>query len=235
MLAACDTETVWGWGTVAGRRRAGRRALLIAATAALTPGMRVLEVGCGTGMFTEMFSHSGAHITAVDISEDLLRKAKERDLPPQQVRFLAKHFEECDVEGPYDAIVGSSVLHHLDLVPSLTRMYGLLRDNGVISFAEPNYLNPQVFLERTLRFLPCFSYVSVNETAFVRFVLERQLRSIGFVDICITPFDWLHPATPARYVSSLERLGVLAESMPILREFSGSLLITCRRPTVHSD
>lgn len=233
VLAACDTEGVWGWGTAAGRVRAGRRARLIAAAAMLAPDMRVMEVGCGTGMFTEMFSRSGARITAVDISRELLRKARGRNLPPERVRFLEKRFEECDVEGPFDAILGSSVLHHLDLVPSLTRMFALLRDDGLLSFAEPNYLNPQVFLERMFRFLPCFSYVSADETAFVRFALERRLRSIGFVDVRITPFDWLHPATPAGCIAPMERIGALAEFLPVLREFAGSLLITCRRPAGH--
>src|ERR1700676_2425705 len=79
-LAVHDTEVVWGWGTPAGRIRARRRADLIIAGAALSPGKRVLEIGCGTGMFTEMFAASGATIIAVDISPELLKKARARGL-----------------------------------------------------------------------------------------------------------------------------------------------------------
>ena len=84
-LAAHDTETVWGWGTSAPRVRARRRADLIIAGAALSSGKRVLEIGCGTGMFTEMFAATGARIVAVDISPELLQKARARRLPASHV------------------------------------------------------------------------------------------------------------------------------------------------------
>lgn len=61
--------------------RAERRAELIAKGAGLRPGVRVLEIGCGTGMFTEMFARTGAQIVAVEISEALLEKARARHLP----------------------------------------------------------------------------------------------------------------------------------------------------------
>ena len=61
-LATVNTEAVWGWGTPAGRIRARRRAALVSTAAGLCPGIRVLEVGCGTGVFTEMFAQTGAMV-----------------------------------------------------------------------------------------------------------------------------------------------------------------------------
>ena len=52
-LASGDTEALWEQGTPASRMRAQRRAQLIADAAQLRPETRVLEIGCGTGMFTE--------------------------------------------------------------------------------------------------------------------------------------------------------------------------------------
>lgn len=232
MLSRGDPELAWGWKTPAGRRRAERRAALIAKEAGLGPGVRTLEVGCGTGLFTEYFARTGAIIVAVDISSDLLERARARGLPPGRVRFLEKRFEECDVEGPFDAVIGSSVLHHLDLQDALRKIRALLTPGGTISFAEPNMLNPQIFVERKLTFLrPWLSYVSPDETAFVRRRLGRTLRKAGFVDVAITPFDWLHPGTPARLVGTVDRVGRVLERVPILREFSGSLFIRGRRPS----
>src|ERR1019366_1615655 len=105
-LAERDTETVWGWGTPAGKLRAKRRADLIIRGARLCSGKRVLEIGCGTGLFTEMFAATGATIVAVDISSELLEKARLRGLPAHQVTFLAKRFEDCAVDGPFDAVIG---------------------------------------------------------------------------------------------------------------------------------
>ena len=229
-LAAHDTETVWGWGTPAGRIRARRRADSIIAGAALSPGKRVLEIGCGTGMFTEMFAATGATIVAVDISPELLEKARSRRLPAGQVTFCERRFEECDVEGQFDAVIGSSVLHHLEIESAIRRIKDLLKPGGKLSFAEPNMLNPQVFLERRFQHWSMFSYTSPDETAFVRWQLARQLREAGFEEISIRPFDWLHPSTPKSFIKTVSALGRLLESVPLIQEFSGSLTITAKLP-----
>ena len=233
--AACwpggTRSELWGWDSPAGRKRAERRGELIARGAGLGPGTRTLEIGCGTGLFTGMFARTGAQIVAVDISGELLAKARERDLPTRQVRFLEKRFEECEVDGPFDAIVGSSILHHLEVGESLAKIRALLKPGGVMCFAEPNLLNPQVFIERKFTFLrPWLSYVSPDETAFVRWRIATALRRSGFDEVEITPFDWLHPSTPERLIGTLSAVGRFLERIPVLKEFAGSVLIRCRRP-----
>ncbi len=236
LLALRDPETVWGWKTPAGELRAKRRAEIIIKAAALGEGKRVLEIGCGTGVFTELFAATGAYIVAVDLSADLLGKAQSRGILKERTIFLQKPFEDCDREGPFDSIVGSSVLHHLDLEKALCRIFELLKPGGIMSFAEPNLLNPQIFLERKLRFLPCFWYVSPDETAFVRPNLRRSLVTAGFENIRITPFDWLHPYTPSYLLKFIWETGACLEHIPILREFAGSLHICARRPCeIHKD
>jgi 2-polyprenyl-3-methyl-5-hydroxy-6-metoxy-1,4-benzoquinol methylase len=228
LLASMKTEHIWGWDTPAGRLRANRRAELVISGAHLTAGVQALEIGCGTGMFTELFAHTGARLVAVDISSDLLQKAIARELPPDQVIFLEKRFEDCEVDGPFDAVIGSSVLHHLDADAALAKIYVLLKPGGIMSFAEPNMLNPQVFAER--RFRRWFPYVSPDETAFVRWKLAGALATAGFEEITITPFDWLHPSTPAGMIAAVKRIGGWLEALPIVREFAGSLWICAHRP-----
>jgi 2-polyprenyl-3-methyl-5-hydroxy-6-metoxy-1,4-benzoquinol methylase len=231
MLAEGDPELIWGWKTPAGQLRAKRRAQLISSGADLRPGKLVLEIGCGTGMFTEMFAQSGATIMAVDISPALLDKARARGLPVNQVQFLEKSFEDCDLEGPFDAVIGSSVLHHLEIKSALDKIYSLLKPGGILSFAEPNMINPQVFLERKFsRVQTLFWYVSPDETAFVRWQLQELLLKTGFTGIDITPFDWLHPATPPALINLVSEVGSYLEMTPIVRELAGSLRIRCIRP-----
>jgi hypothetical protein len=121
------------------------------------------------------------------------------------------------------------VLHHLDLDAALDTAHLLLRPGGYLSFAEPNLLNPQVFLERRFASLPMFSYVSPDETAFVRWRLAGTLARHGYTDIRITPFDWLHPATPPWLIEPVRQLSRLLERTPLVRECAGSVAITCRR------
>ena len=226
MLAGKDPEDVWGWGSPAGRLRAKRRAALIASGAGLAPDVRAIEIGCGTGLFTEMFAASGAHIIAVDLSPELLAVA--RQLRLANVEFREQAFEECDVDGPFDAVIGSSVLHHLDLARAWPKILALLKPGGRLSVAEPNMLNPQVFCER--RFRRFFPYVSPDETAFVRGRLRRDLERAGFTSISIVPFDWLHPSTPAPLIPAVRRAGAVLERVWPVREFAGSLSIRATRP-----
>lgn len=229
LLASQDTELVWGWGSPAGHVRAKRRAELIRNGAKLGPEVYTLEIGCGTGLFTEMFCQTGARILAVDISPELIERAVSRNLPEDTVRFMEKRFESCDIDGPFDAVVGSSILHHLEVEEALKKIYELLRPGGVMSFAEPNMLNPQVFAERKFRRL--FPHISPDETAFVRWALKNTLQKVGFSDTEITPFDWLHPAVPQSLIVSVSVIGRALEATPLLREFSGSLYIRAIRPS----
>jgi SAM-dependent methyltransferase len=132
-------------------------------------------------------------------------------------------------ESRFDAVIGSSVLHHLEVKPALQRIFDLLKPGGYLSFAEPNMLNPQVAAERSF-LRPLFKYTSPDETAFVRRSLGRMLSSVGFTEINIKPFDWLHPATPPWLINTVKAIGKFFELIPFIREFSGSLLISAKRP-----
>jgi 2-polyprenyl-3-methyl-5-hydroxy-6-metoxy-1,4-benzoquinol methylase len=229
-LAEHNAEEIWGWTTPAGRQRADRRARMIIDAARLAPGMRVVEVGCGTALMTERLARSGAEITAVDVSADLLKLARARGLDAQRVHFVEGKFEECDLPGPYDAVIGSSVLHHLEVEPALRKARTLLRPGGAIGFAEPNMLNPQIAIQKNVPIIKRWSGDSPDETAFIRWPLARLLRQLGFVQITITPFDWLHPATPRLLIPLVNAMGLTLERIPALREFAGSLVCSARAP-----
>ena len=121
-LSAHDPEWIWGWGTLAGQHRAQRRADLLIKATDMNKNSTILEIGCGTGMFTQMFARTNAQITAVDISPELIERAKKRVNLPSHVRFLEKRFEDCEVDGPFDIVIGSSILHHLEVETALISM-----------------------------------------------------------------------------------------------------------------
>jgi 2-polyprenyl-3-methyl-5-hydroxy-6-metoxy-1,4-benzoquinol methylase len=229
-LAGAGAEDVWGWASPAGRLRAIRRGKKIREGAVLHAESTVLEVGCGTGIFTEMVAESGAHILAVDISPDLLDVARKRGTKPGQVEYVCKGFEDAVVDGPFDAVVGSSVLHHLDIEASTSKIHELLKPGGWMSFCEPNMLNPHIAIIKNIKWIGRKLGESPDETAFVRWKLARLLKSLGFTGVCITPFDFLPPITPRPLIPLVKALGYGAEVLPGLREISGSLHIVARKP-----
>lgn len=74
-----------------------------------------LEIGCGTGKNTEWFVQKAERITAVDLSEQMLAKAKEK-ISSEKVQFkqadIARHWSFTDQR--YDLVSFSLVLEHIN-------------------------------------------------------------------------------------------------------------------------
>lgn len=227
---ASNAEEVWFWESPAGRRRADRRAELFVEHGGLAPGRRALEFGCGTGVFLEKVARSGAALHGLDVSEDLLDKARTRLAGVPNVVLERGNAEALPhPDAHFDAVYGSSVLHHLNLDAALASAHRVLRPGGRLVFAEPNILNPQVLL--MFRFGPLKERfgVSPDEMAFSRFAARRALERAGFVDIAVEPFDFLHPSLPAGWVERGLAVSRALERLPLVREIAGSMLMRARR------
>jgi SAM-dependent methyltransferase len=228
---AGNAEFVWTWESPSGQRRASRRAELFVEHAAHGPGSTALELGCGTGVFLEKVARSGARLCGIDLSIDLLDKARERVAPLANVRLTRGDAERMPYpDGRFDAVYGSSILHHLSLERAMSEVFRVLRPGGVTVFTEPNILNPQVAVMFNLGMTKKYWGVSPDEMAFSRFRARRALRDIGFQDVTVRPFDFLHPSVPPGLIGAVSRLGLAVEATPILREIAGSLLIRGRKP-----
>lgn len=230
---ATHAEDVWGWSTLAGRQRAERRAALLLQCSGIAPGQRVLEIGGGTGLFTERLARCGATLFTVDVSPDLLQRARRRlqttaHVLPVLADVVALPFPDQSM----DAVVGSSILHHLPLPLSLPEIYRVLRPGGAVAFAEPNMLNPQIMIQKHVPFIKRWMGDTPDETAFVRWPLARAFRAAGFVDMVVEPYDFLHPWTPDLIVPLVRRLGCVMERLPLFKEIAGSLIIGGRRPAM---
>lgn len=190
----------------------------------------VLEIGCGTGLFTEELAKSGNRITAIDISEDLLALARQR-VSAGNVTFKVENaYATTFPDGSFDFIVGSSCLHHLDVERALREFHRLLRPGGGLMFTEPNMLNPQIALQKNIPYLKRLAGDSPDETAFVRFTLGRKIAAAGFGNVSIVPFDFVHPAIPGFMLGAAVPLLNLLEKVPLLREIAGSLVVRARKP-----
>ena len=81
-------------------------------------GKRVLEVGCGIGTDSINFARAGAHLTAVELSGESLRIARERAEVmgvADRIRFVQANAEELTSaldDEPYDLVYSFGVVHH---------------------------------------------------------------------------------------------------------------------------
>ncbi len=228
-LIASGEEHVWGWSGPAGTLRAERRARLLIEQAGLVPGVRCLELGCGTGEFTTRLLESGCELVAIELSETTAAIARER--VGDRAEIVVGNVETGEgLEGrEFDAIVGVSVLHHLDLEACFAHTFSHLRAGGRFAFSEPNLANPQVWAERRIELVRKARHVTQHETAFLAGDLRAQFEAAGLeVDLC-RPFEFLHPATPARLIGAVGAFERLAERTP-LRAIAGSIAVAGRRP-----
>ena len=74
------------------------------------PGARVLDVGCGTGFWTEYYAARGARYTGVDIAQVSIDRLAAR-YPAQ--RFVRADVSEGVPVGPYDLVNVFDVLYHV--------------------------------------------------------------------------------------------------------------------------
>lgn len=223
-------EAIWSWASPSGSVRADRRARFFVDRGRLEPGRRALELGCGTGVFLERVAATGATIHGIDLSGDLLAQTrrKVRNLPNVElVRGDAEALPFAD--GAFDLVYGSSILHHVHLEAALREVHRVLRSGGMLVFAEPNALNPQLLILFKVRGLRERFGVSPDELAFSRFRARATLSRAGFADVTVEPYDFLHPSTPERWVRVVGRLSLTLERVPLVREIAGSLLMCARK------
>lgn len=110
--------------------------------AGIEPGMRVLDVGCGTGdvsfLVASMVGPSGS-VVGVDKSPEAVARATERAAAAgvANARFLTGDLADLTLDEPVDAVVGRLVLMYLaDPAVVVRRLAGFVKPGGVVAFHE---------------------------------------------------------------------------------------------------
>lgn len=86
---------------------------------------KCLEIGCGTGKNTEWLINISANITAIDLSEEMLGKAKQKIISDKVQFIQADITKDWDfTNGLYDLVTFSLVLEHIE---NLNRVFKKLR------------------------------------------------------------------------------------------------------------
>ena len=222
-LANNGAGEIWNWESPAGKFRWKRRVEML--TDFVKPESTLLELGCGTGYFTKEIAKTNANIVAIDISPDLLKIAKE-NVPYQNVSFKEENAYNMTFEdNQFDYILGSSVLHHLDIKKAISEIYRVLKVGGIMAFTEPNMMNPQIALQKNIPYIKRKLGDSPDETAFFRWSISKMLKKQGFKKVEIKTFDFLHPATASSLIKTVTKFGQFCEKCPLIKEIAGSIFI----------
>jgi ubiquinone/menaquinone biosynthesis C-methylase UbiE len=148
----------------------------------LKPDDHMLELGCGTGTTALTLSDQVRHITATDISQNMLdiadRKKHEQGI--NNVDFVQKSVEDLPFGETYDVLFASSLLHLLtDLEDGLARIRQSIEPDGLfisktVCLKKQNPIFPILIpIMRFFGLAPYVNFITGDE-------LEIAVKQAGF-------------------------------------------------------
>jgi ubiquinone/menaquinone biosynthesis C-methylase UbiE len=106
---------------------------------------RVLEYGCGTGSLAFDLTAEARSVTGIDISDVAIVQARRAValLGLKNIEFEIDNAESMRLaDKSVDVVVGSGIVHHLDIPKSMAEVRRVLSKGGIAIFAEPMAHNP---------------------------------------------------------------------------------------------
>lgn len=104
--------------------------------------INILDLGAGTGLMAALVAEAFPHaqITLLDISSEMLAKAKERFAAQgQRIRYHTLDYIHAGIPGQYAVVVSALSLHHAppdDLQRVFQKIYAALDDGGIFINAD---------------------------------------------------------------------------------------------------
>ncbi len=110
---------------------------------------QLLEYGCGTGG-NSAFRENNTKITGIDISPEGIAAAQEAALRSgHDIEYYVMDAENLQFEdNSFDVVIGTGILHHLDLEEACSELSRVLRKDGHAVFIEPLGHNPLINMYR---------------------------------------------------------------------------------------
>ena len=164
---------------------------LLDAVARVRPAERVLDVGCGTGMFAARLAarHPAQRVVGVDVSAGMLAEARRTTAAFPNVRFECAPATALPVaDAAFDVVVTASALHYVrDPGAALAEARRVLRPGGRFVFVEHVAAEPGSVLRPVQRALRAPWGVVADGCRPDRDT-EALIRAACFADVAVERF-----------------------------------------------
>lgn len=98
---------------------------------------RALEIGCGQGDFSRLLAGRCNHVTALDLSPEMIRRATTRSREFPNIDFEIADVLEWDFPADgFDFVVSIATLHHLPTAEILAKMKAALKPGGGLAVLD---------------------------------------------------------------------------------------------------
>lgn len=105
----------------------------------------------------------------------------------------------------FDVVIGSGILHHLNIELALLEIHRILKPHGYFIFFEPNLYFVENWLINKFSIFRKYSTLSENERHFTKKYIFNLLKEQGFRDVEVKLLFTYHPKLP-RGLLSLNRI-----------------------------
>jgi ubiquinone/menaquinone biosynthesis C-methylase UbiE len=201
-------------------------------------GLRVLDVGCGTGHQLAALRSRGYEGAGVDASEAMLAYARENN-PGAEIRNASVDALPFETES-FDVVVCIEVLRHLrDPRPAIGEMARVLKPGGIALATAAPVLNLNLYAlvnQLTSRYrIGNLRQLKQFFTTSRR--VRRQFSAAGFDQVTvhgvgIGPWSWIERVAPTKTPGLLrrwERTDRAVADAPVVRELANAYVIRAVR------
>jgi SAM-dependent methyltransferase len=199
--------------------------------AKLSPGAKILEIGCNLGQQTFVFNQMGFSIVGADISPNAVDKAQ---LRVKHFKLPNISFEVQDAENiqghsddEFDAIFSFSAFRYVpDRKKAFKECFRLLKSKGSIVIDFPNkycpwfsLLKPAVFIKK-----------HIHDELFSVSQVKAMFEEAGFADIQVRQFLFSYKELPTFLLPFMKIADFVLERIPLINRMSAIIMIKGVKP-----
>lgn len=195
-----------------------------------------LVLGCGIDSQATAIAEFGGKVIGIDISDVAVEKseiiAKEKNIS-EDTKFIVMNAEKLEFEDhKFDLILGTGILHHLNLNKAIKEISRVIKDDGKAVFIEPLGHNPFINFFRnstpTLRTddeHPLLMNDLSNMKHYFNIVKVRHFHLMTLLTVPFRRLFFFHPL-----LSLMEKFDQLLFLIPFIKKYSWQVVISLKKP-----
>lgn len=188
------------------------------------PGQALLDLGCGPGLYAQLFAEKGFCVTGIDFSKRSIEYAKQAALGEgKNIRYLYQNYMEIDYTNAFDAVTliycDFGVLPPQSRKQLLGKIYAALKPNGLFivdAWTPAQYLDFEDNMQTTYEdtgFWREEPYICIQKNKRYENQVFLEQYTIVTKENCETYNNWNHAFTPDELEADLQQAGFTMEGL----------------------